>query len=241
MPDIGEDHRRIELPITNYQLPFPQPGTPTKIILTGPLSIRGLSLVDQRSGAFQSLTLGPYRLVHSGDVKVYENLANLPRAFVASNMVVIPDDTQARAALADPGFDPAGTVILASAPPTPPETSGISATRPVTITSYSPEQVLLTADGPGQLLLTDAYYPGWTATVDGAPAAIERADIMFRGLSLSRGQHQIEFRYNPRSVWIGLLVSGLAWAALAVIALAINIQKEMSIVRGAPWRSTSLF
>src|SRR5205814_7843430 len=132
---------------------------------------------------------------------------------VAGNALAMPDDTQARAALADPSFDPSSTALIAEAAlaPQPP---GVSASHPATITSYSPEQVVLTADGPGQLVLTDAFYPGWTATIDGAPATIERADIMFRGLSLSRGQHQIEFHYRPRSVWVGLLTSGLAWGAL---------------------------
>ena len=226
------DGASFQLPITAYQLRFPHLGTPTKIVLTGPLSIRGLSLVDQRSGAFQSLTLGPYRLVHSGDVKVYENLANLPRAFVASNTVAVSDDTQARARLADPSFDPASTVILADASLASPPTTGITATRPATITSYSAERVALTADGPGTLLLTDAYYPGWTATIDGAPTTIERADIMFRALSLPAGQHQVEFRYSPRSVWVGFAISGLTWAGLGLLALRLLYQKNGDVSRG---------
>lgn len=217
---------QYQLPITNYQLQLPKPGTPAKITLTGPLTIRGLSLVDQRSGAFQSLTLGPYRLVHSGDVKVYENLSDLPRAFVAPYTMVVPDDAQARAALADPSFDPSSTLILADAPTIQPAADGIVATRPATITTYAPERVQLTADGPGTLLLTDADYPGWTATVDGAAAPIQRADIMFRAVSLPPGPHQVEFRYNPFSVWVGVLISALTWAALITIVLAFVIQKR---------------
>jgi hypothetical protein len=220
------DGASFQLPLTNYQLPFPKPATPVEIVLTGPLTIRGLSLVDQRSDAFQSLTLGSYRLVHSGDVKVYENLAVLPRAFVAPHAMVVAGDTQARAALADPSFDPANTVILADAPTTQPEGNAVGVTRPATITAYSPERVALTADGPGTLLLTDAYYPGWTATIDGAAAPIQRADIMFRALSLAPGQHQVEFRYNPLSVWVGFAISGLAWAGLIAIAFSFFAQRR---------------
>jgi Bacterial membrane protein YfhO len=211
-----DDGTHLQLPITNYKLQFPGPKTPAAITFMGPLSLRGLSLVDDRTGAFQSLTLGPYRLVHSGDVKVYANLDLLPRAFVAPNAVVQPNDDQARSALADPSFNPATTVILADAPSGPSPAPAITATRPATITTYSPEQVQLTADGPGTLLLTDAYYPGWTATIDGAPAPIQRADIMFRALSLPPGQHQIEFRYDPLSVRLGLVISALAWSGLAL-------------------------
>ena len=218
LPAIGE--------AVSFRLPFPSPATPAQIVLTGPLTIRGLSLVDQRSGAFQSLTLGPYRLVHSGDVKIYENLSVLPRAFVAARAVNAASDDQARAILADPAFDPAGTVLLPGMPGAPPAASDIAANRPATITTYLPERVSVTADGPGTLLLTDAFYPGWTATVDGAPAPIQRADVMFRGVLLPAGQHQVEFSYSPRSVWVGLALSGLAWAGLCAGWLFIRLRKQ---------------
>src|SRR3972149_1570511 len=66
------------------------PPLPTSPPLIGPLTLRGPSLIDERSGAFQTLTLGQYRLVHSGDLKIYDNLALRPRAFVVPNAVVLP-------------------------------------------------------------------------------------------------------------------------------------------------------
>ena len=228
------DGATIQLPINQEQVAFPQPLTPSAIVLTGPLNIRGLSLIDQRSGAFQSLTLGPYRLVHSGDVKVYQNLALLPRAFVAGNAVSTPNDTTTLALLADPRFELTRTVILGDRTTGPSRMFSIPPMRPATITSYSPEQVVLTAEGPGTLLLTDAYYPGWTATVDGVPTTIERADVMFRSLPLPPGQHQVVFRYSPRSVWLGITISALAWAVLAALALWALYQKRSSSTPGIP-------
>ncbi|MBI5350701.1 MAG: hypothetical protein HZB77_15505, partial [Chloroflexi bacterium] len=49
------------------------------------LTLRGATLIDEKGKAFQSLTLGSYRLVHSGDTKIYQNMNVLPRAFVISN------------------------------------------------------------------------------------------------------------------------------------------------------------
>ena len=202
------------LPISSARVHFDHPAAPISIILSGPLTVRGLSLVDERSGAFQSLALGPYRLVHSGDVKIYENLDVLPRAFIVPNALVISDDDAARASLADPNFDPASTVILASAPSDtfhlPPSTFH----REVTITEYSSVLIRLTADGPGYLVLTDAYYPGWIATVDGSPAPILRADIMFRAVELPAGTHTVEFRFKPASVKVGLWISGVTWVVV---------------------------
>jgi hypothetical protein len=211
---------------SSIRIRFPHPSTPASITLTGPLTVRGLSLLDERSGAFQSLTLGPYRLVHSGDVKIYDNLGVLPRAFVVPNAVVIPDDAPARAALADPNFDPASTVILASVPISSPIRHSAFDIRPTTITAYTPELIRLTASGPGYLLLTDAHYPGWAAAVDGAPAPILRADIMFRAVALPPGAHTVEFRFEPLSVKVGLWISGIAWAAALVALIVFSLQNK---------------
>lgn len=60
--------------------------TLTLVALQDGVTLRGLSLIDERSGAFQALAPGPYRLAHSGDVKVYENLAVWPRAFFVERL-----------------------------------------------------------------------------------------------------------------------------------------------------------
>jgi hypothetical protein len=111
------DGRTLDQAAQAGRVRFGAPATPLRLTLHGPLTIHGLSLIDERTGAFQTLALGPYRLVHSGDVKVYENLAVLPRAFVAGEARVIAQAADTRIALAAPGLDPASTVILRSAQP----------------------------------------------------------------------------------------------------------------------------
>jgi len=210
------DGAPLVVPLTGSRVTLPAPTVPVTLTLEGPLLLRGLSLVDERSGAFQSLTLGPYRLVHSGDVKIYEHQAVLPHAFVVGRAITA-GDAAALALLADPAFDVTKTVLLADAGVGDQPTAPAEA-RPATITRYAPEGVTVQADGPGYLLLTDAYYPGWTATVDGQPAPIWRADVMFRAVALEAGAHEVVFTYAPRSVQVGLWVSG---AALALLALAL--------------------
>lgn len=211
------DRSVVNHPITQSSIHFDQPIVPTSITLLGPLTVRGLSLVDERSGVFQSLTLGPYRLAHSGDVKIYELLTPLPRAFVVPEAVVITDTFAAGAALAAPTFSPTATLILASPPEAPLTFQPSLVTDQATITDYAPEYVRVTAKGPGYLVLTDAHYPGWQATLDGALTPILRADLMFRAVALTAGEHVVEFRFAPPSVAIGLWLSGITWAMLAVV------------------------
>jgi len=188
----------------------------------GEFVLRGLSLVDMRTATTRQVTLstdGNYRLVHSGDVKIYENLDVLPRGFVVHQAEVLPEDDQAIARMRDPAFDPARTVILADGEPL---ASAGDAT--LEVVSYAPEEVVIdvATNAPGYLVLTDTFYPGWRVRVDGAPADISRADVAFRAVRLEPGAQRVEFRYQPASVRWGGLVSGTAlllWVATLVWAL----------------------
>ena len=75
---------------------------------------------------------------------------------------------------------------------------------------------------PGFVVLTDQYYPGWTATVDGSGAEILRANYVFRAVHVPAGRSTVRFSYRPRSVLLGgmiSLASGIAVAASAVAGL----------------------
>jgi Bacterial membrane protein YfhO len=89
----------------------------------------------------------------------------------------------------------------------------------VWITDETPESVSLEARvaAPALLVLTDTFFPGWTATVDGVPVTIHRTDHAFRGIELSPGSRRVVFRYRPRSVVVGLSIS--AGALLVVLGL----------------------
>ncbi len=190
------------------------------------VALRGLTLIDERTGASRNLAVDPaYRLVHSGDVKIYQNLAVLPRAFVV-HRATIADDAQALAALRDPAFDPAAEVILAQGNEIAVD-GGRSAAE---IATYEPERIEVKAslDAPGYLVLTDAYYPGWKVEVDRQPASLLRADLYFRAVALDAGEHQVVFRFQPASARLGLIASLIAWLGLglAVAVMALHIGRK---------------
>jgi uncharacterized membrane protein YfhO len=68
--------------------------------------------------------------------------------------------------------------------------------------------------------LTDAYYPGWRAYLDGEQTPMYRADYLFRAVALPPGRHLVQFRYEPESLETGLAVARLAVALLALALLA---------------------
>jgi hypothetical protein len=144
--------------------------------------------------------------------------------FVRSASVVATDADAARRML-DPSFDPNREILLEGAPASL-QTGGVTAAGPVAdvlpaITLEDPRQVVIDATAPsdGFLLLADTFYPGWTATVDGVPAPIYRANVSTRGIALPKGRHDVRFFYDPpgfvRGAWISViaLVSLVGWMA----------------------------
>jgi hypothetical protein len=179
--------------------------------------LRGLTLIDQRTGTSRTVTVNPaYRLVHSGDVKIYQNLNVLPRAFIVHQARVIPDSEAALSLLRDPIFDPSREVILAQGA----EMQAREGRSTVEILAYEPEQIRLEVDleTPGYLVLSDADYPGWVAEIDNQPTPIWRADLYFKAVALEPGQHTITFHFRPDSVSLGLGVSLAAWLAWCLTA-----------------------
>ena len=63
--------------------------------------------------------------------------------------------------------------------------------------------------------VTDQDYPGWEATVDGIPTPILRANYAFRAVRVPAGISVVEFRYRPRSVWLGAAITLGSLAAVA--------------------------
>lgn len=138
-----------------------------------PWTVAAVTLVNAADETFQSVTPGPFRLIYSGDVKIYEKLDALPRAFVVGDWQWQPDAAAAVVAMQAPDFDPRRQAVLVGTPPPhfPAPTADAFGGTAI-ITAYAPERVVIQtdADAPALLILSDAAYPGWTATVDGAPA-----------------------------------------------------------------------
>jgi hypothetical protein len=151
-------------------------------------------------------------------LRVYENLAVLPRAFLVYRTRAVDGRAAAERALRDPAFDPAGEVILEGPAPVTGDPDPAAAVR---IAEYGPNRVVaeVSTAAPAVLVLSDSWFPGWEATLDGAPVPLLRADLAFRGVAVPAGRHRVVFRYFPGSVRLGLALSGLA-VAVAVGLLA---------------------
>ncbi len=176
----------------------------------GALVIRGVSVIDERTGAFLPTTLSPagtVRLAHSGDVKIYEYTGTRPRAYLVCDPVFVEGPGEAIGVL---DADPERPVLTVETEADAPESTPCENPGTAAITSYEAERVVidLNAGGEGRyLILSDAWYPGWAATVDGGAVDILPANGYFRAVPVPAGQHTVVFTYKSRPLRIGATVS----------------------------------
>ena len=88
--------------------------------------------------------------------------------------------------------------------------------------------VSVEAEAPGLLVVSDQYYPGWIAYVDGKPAPIYAVNGILRGVYLEKGRHVIQFKYRPLSFMVGALISTILF--LFVLAMLIKRRKGNEVV-----------
>ena len=94
-------------------------------------------------------------------------------------------------------------------------------TSVVKLTAYAPNQLtyeVKSATG-GVMVFLEIYYPEWTATVDGKPAEIGRADYVLRALKVDKGQHQVVLTFDPKSVKQTETVAYAAYVVLLLVVL----------------------
>jgi hypothetical protein len=126
------------------------------------------------------------------------------KAIFVPGAEVLPGDDALLKRLADPTWNPRGSVLLTTAKPgavdphdLPAAFPAPSPVAPVTFTRYTPHEIDLTLNAPsaGWLLLNDAFDPDWQVTVDGKPASLLRADYLLRGVRIPAGPDAVTLRY----------------------------------------------
>lgn len=159
-----------------------------------------------------------------GQYEVYVYEKSYPRAFLALNYEVIPDDQKIIDRLFAPDFDRRNTLVLEVEPNMKPQAGDGEAQ----IIFYSPNVVKIkTSSEVSKLLfLSDVFDAGWNATIDGKKTTVYRADYDFRAVAVPAGEHTIEYRYHPVGFRIGIIMSGLGIITLFGIALWTKKQKN---------------
>ena len=151
-------------------------------------------------------------------IRIHEVPDPVPRIYLSGQVEVADDQPRALRRLLDTDFLLGEAVVLEEHPIVDPDAG---ATGRVLESAFRMNDVRakVVTDGPMLLVLNDRWYPGWKATVEGAPAPVLRANGVFRAVPVPAGVSDVELRFEPLSLRIGagitlaaLLMFGLAWA-----------------------------
>jgi uncharacterized membrane protein YfhO len=137
---------------------------------------------------------------------VLENLTVMPRVMQYGKYDVRANYMDAQTLLHN-DYDFRNKIILNSNPGLVP--SSVNPNDKVAITDYSSNSVSIRSVSAGNtiVMLTDAYYPGWIAKIDGVNTKLYIADGIYRAVAVPAGTHEIIFEFKPKSFKYGLLIT----------------------------------
>lgn len=177
--------------------------------------------------------------VHTGndDVHIYRNPDTLPRAYTASTVELVKDPARALSRIQG-SFDPRVPVIERAdrtetgdqAPASlEPAAAGLGQTE---IVAYSPNklEIDVRTQSAGYVILSDIWYPGWRATVNGQPRPVYRANYAFRAVEVAAGTSKVLLFFKPTYFQAGLWTSLLALAAAAILPMAFRGRQRRVVI-----------
>jgi hypothetical protein len=165
-----------------------------------------------------AFTLDPYHWQLAADLNgavILRNLRACPRAWLVSEAEAVDGEEALKRIRGESAhaFDPRRTALLEVKSDELPQLPGgaLSPQSEARIVSYEPAHLLIETNAPTAtvLVVSEIFYPGWVATVDGQAARIDIADYLLRGMALPAGRHTIEMRYTAPAARTGAIISTL--------------------------------
>ncbi len=157
-----------------------------------------------------------------------ENPNPVPRAYLVSSYRIAGGEEESRTIVSGAGFDPLATVILEEEPGIRPAPSDSEPQVLDVRTSVNEIEVSYQAAAPSIRVLSEQYYPGWKATIDGRPTKIYRADYLLRAVEAPQGAHTVRFSFRPAAMSVGLPISLIVLVGAIAALIAADRRKKTS-------------
>ncbi|MEX2012945.1 MAG: YfhO family protein [Candidatus Levyibacteriota bacterium] len=150
--------------------------------------------------------------------KFYENKNSFPRAFLVGDYRIEEDSQEIIGLLTSKDIDLKKQIILEQDPNIDKTKDNIGSAK---ITKYSPNEIDIevSASRSGLLFLSDNYYRGWKASINGSDIPIYRANYSFRAVPVKEGNYLIKFEYQPSSFFLGILAAGVGGLGIIIASL----------------------
>jgi len=182
---------------------------PAKLVAMSPHNERTQALLGVAYEVRRAPRRAQQQLVFKGaeGANVYYNPGAFPRVWAVHEVLRLGSPSEMEQRLSDPTLDLARKAFVVGE--LAPAVEPAAGTDQVRLVRREPETVTIEAEmrSKGMVILSDAFYPGWKATLDGQAATIHEMYGGIRGVVTPAGRHVIEMRYRPRSVYLGGLLT----------------------------------
>jgi uncharacterized membrane protein YfhO len=173
-----------------------------------------------------------YEILYSSEAIGFRE-TYLPRAFIVPSAKVVAKE-QILDRLTSSDFDPRAAVLIEQDSKVldhPMESSIVKAR--VDIIDYTPDSILLDAmsSSPGYLFLSEMFYPGWRAHIDGHSTPILRGNYLFRIIELPEGHHRIRLDFDPLTIKLGIGFSVMTLLVVLGFLICFLLRKRIPAKR----------
>lgn len=177
--------------------------------------IVAVTIVDSRTGDFQQMTPSGWEKMLSSDIKLYRRDMLLGRVYLTQDVRAVGDTTPITALEAD-------QTLLHGTIADLPSDEAFRGTARLVASSPTRLEIATSASAPSYLVVADAYYPNWSATVDEQPTPIIRADVMFRAVLVPSGEHRVIFRFQPQNWYVAIGLGVVMWVIAFGLAVGLG-------------------
>jgi hypothetical protein len=163
-------------------------------------------------------------LVHSSALDIYATSHHFPKAFPVFRQQRVATSSEAITAMMQPDFDAARTAFVEGAVvdrDEPDEISDDGSSTPLAVSRPNSDQIVVDTalPKPALVVVSEQFFPGWSARVDGVPTALVKVNAALMGAMVPAGNHRITLQFLPKSVMMGGMVSLATLSAIFVLFL----------------------
>jgi hypothetical protein len=218
---------------------------------SGAINIQKISLIDESIGQSYPITNTDSSLadttrwkqveeiqktqpVWNEGARIYENLRAMPRAWLVPEVVTAKKDEVLQAIQSSKlpdgrSYDPFQVALVEKPLNFKIEKPDTAATTKIINLADTQLEIKTSSSTPAFLVISDVYYPGWEAKIDGTPTKIFQTNYVLRGVQVPAGEHTIKFEFKPVSFHIGAGISMASLFLLGYLSFQLGIQEKNTI------------
>lgn len=170
---------------------------------------------------------GLERVWGAKDLALFKVPGSLPRQLSVGTCQSYPDFGTGMATLFSPAFPLHEKVLLKECP----KDVGPGEGAPVEVVEETATRLRFRTQRstPGWVVVLQTFFPGWHATVNGTPAAVQQANLAFTAVPVGAGSSDVVLEYRPASVRQGLAISGVSLAVtVCLLVVAVRARRRRS-------------